>query len=119
MNPLKNIDKTKDSFQLLLGEKAFFEGELRFKGSARIGGVLKGSIKGEGRLILESTAKVSADVVVDHLVLFGELKGSLLARKSVLMEPPASFSGEVSSPSLSIKEGVFFEGSSKKISFGS
>ena len=112
-SPPKDTAKKK-SLELILGEKAFFEGELRFKGSARIGGSLKGSIKGEGLLIIESTAKVSAEVLVDHLILYGEFKGRVQARKSVLMEPPAQFSGEVSSPSLSIKEGVFFEGSSKK-----
>ena len=100
--------------QILLQEGSFFEGELRFKGQARVAGVIKGFIRGEGLLVLESTAKVSADILVDRLILKGEFKGNLKARKSVIMEPPARFSGEVSSPSLSIKEGVFFEGSSKK-----
>lgn len=100
---------------MILGKASSFEGELRFKGFARIAGQMKGEIKGEGTLIIESTAKVSAEVSTDHLILLGELKGKACARKSVLMEPPAKFFGEVSSPSLVIKEGVFFEGSSKKL----
>jgi len=100
--------------QILLQEGSFFEGELRFKGQARIAGSIKGTIKGEGLLVLESTAKIEADVFVDDIILLGDFKGKLNARKSVVMEPPASFSGDVSSPSLSIKEGVFFEGNSKK-----
>jgi len=106
----------KEFLQVILAEGAFFEGELRFKGTARIAGKLKGFIKGSGSLIIESSAKVEADLEVDHLVLLGEFSGKAKARKSVLMEPPAQFCGEVSSPSLSIKEGVFFEGSSKKLS---
>ena len=106
----------KEHLQVILAEGAFFEGELRFKGTARIAGSLKGSIKGSGSLIIESSAKVEADLEVDHLILLGEFSGKAKAYKSVLMEPPARFFGEVSSPSLSIKEGVFFEGSSKKIS---
>jgi len=101
--------------QILLQEGAFFEGELRFQGQARIAGVIKGEIKGEGLLVVEASAKLTANVEVDRLILMGELKGKLKARKSVLMEPPARFSGELISPSLSIKEGVFFEGSSKKL----
>ena len=100
--------------QILLQEGSFFEGELRFKGQARVAGELKGKIQGEGLLVLEDTAQVSADAVVDRMILRGEFKGKLQARKSVVMEVPARFSGEVSSPSLSIKEGVFFEGTSKK-----
>ena len=105
-----------ESLELLISEDAFFEGEIRFKGLARIAGQVKGFIKGTGRLIIESTAQVSAEIETDHLVLLGSFKGKLKARKTVLMEPPAKFSGEVSSPSLIIKEGVFFEGSSKKTS---
>lgn len=108
------IVKLMESLQLILNEGASFEGLLRFKGLARIAGRMKGEIKGEGRLIIESTAEVSADVLTDHLVLLGNLKGTVQAKKSVLMEPPARFSGDVSSPSLSIKEGVLFEGSSKR-----
>lgn len=106
----------KDTLQVILSEGAFFEGELKFKGTARIGGNLKGLVKGSGSLIIESSAKVEADLEVDHLILLGEFSGKAKAYKSVLMEPPARFFGEVFSPSLSIKEGVFFEGSSKKIS---
>ena len=103
-----------ESLQVILSEGAFFEGELRFKGLARIAGQMKGEIKGAGRLIIESSAQVSADITTDYLILLGDLKGTVKA-KAVLMEPPAKFSGEVFSPSLTIKEGVFFEGSSKRI----
>lgn len=106
----------KESLQVIIAEGAFFEGELKFKGTARIGGELKGSVKGSGCLVIEAEAKVSADIEVEHLILMGEFSGNAKAYKSVLMEPPARFFGEVSSPSLTIKEGVFFEGSSKRIS---
>lgn len=106
----------KESLQVILAEGALFEGELRFKGTARIAGKLKGSVKGSGSLIVESSAKVEADLEVDHLILLGEFSGKAKAYKSVLMEPPARFVGEVFSPSLTIKEGVFFEGSSRKVS---
>ncbi|MDE0092671.1 MAG: polymer-forming cytoskeletal protein, partial [Oligoflexia bacterium] len=104
------------SLQVVVCEGAVFDGELRFKGLARVAGQMKGEIKGKGRLIIESTAQVSADITTDHLVLLGDFKGKVKAGKTVLMEPPARFSGEVSSPSLTIKEGVFFEGSSKRVS---
>jgi len=103
-----------ESLQVILCEGAFFEGELRFKGTARIAGKLKGQVKGTGSLVIESSAKVEADLELDHLILMGNFKGRVKAKKSVLIEPPAKFRGEVLSPSLTIKEGVFFEGSSRK-----
>lgn len=101
--------------QALLEEGSHFEGEMRFRGAARVGGTFKGHIQGQGTLIIDSTASVEARIKVDHLVVLGELSGQITANRSVLMEPPARFKGEVASPILSIKEGVAFEGSSKKI----
>ena len=103
------------ALQVLLEEGAAFEGELRFHGVARLGGRFKGHIEGQGAtLIIEASAEVSATISVDHLILLGNCKGEIQARKTVLMEPPAQFIGEVQTPSLSIKEGVCFEGVSKK-----
>ena len=109
---LKPIDN--DALQVLLEEGASFEGELRFKGTARLSGEFKGQIYGEGTLVIDAQARVEAKIKVDHLVLLGSLKGEVIAQKQVLMEPPARFQGEVIAPSLSIKEGASFEGSSKK-----
>ena len=110
----QNSNKQTNHFQSLVSEGSFFEGNLVFTGSIRIGGKITGSIKGSGTLIIEPSAQVEATVKVDELILMGDLTGEVFAKKSVIMEPPARFSGTVSSPSLSIKEGVFFEGSSKK-----
>ena len=105
---------TEEPVQALLEEGSSFDGELRFRGTARIGGVFKGRVLGEGTLILDSTAQVTAHIKVDHLIVLGELDGKVNARRSVIMEPPARFKGEALTPSLSIKEGVSFEGSSRK-----
>ena len=104
----------KNPLSMFLSEEASFEGEMRFKDSARIAGTFKGRIKGEGLLVIEATAKVKATVEVDELILLGELEGQVQAYRSAVLEPPARFIGKVSSPSLSIKEGVFFEGTSTK-----
>ena len=102
------------TLKALLEEGTFFKGELRFRGFASIDGECSGKILGEGTLIIGSSAKVLANIQVDHLVLHGFLRGHIRAKKSVLMEAPARFEGEVQSPSLTIKDGVSFEGSSKK-----
>lgn len=99
----------------MLEKEAFFEGVLRFRGLARLSGEMKGRIEGEGTLVVEPSAKVEAEAFVDRLILLGEFSGRALARKSAVLEPPARFRGELSTPSLSIKEGVLFEGSSKKL----
>lgn len=111
----ENLSSPAETLQVLLEEGAAFKGELRFQGTARLSGRFKGHIEGEGAtLIIEASAVVSATISVDHLILLGNYQGEVQAKKSVLMEPPAHFKGEVQTPSLSIKEGVCFEGISKK-----
>ncbi|MCY4513447.1 MAG: polymer-forming cytoskeletal protein [Bdellovibrionales bacterium] len=112
----KNLALLNDEpIQALLEEGSSFDGEMRFQGTARIGGKFQGHIQGQGTLIIDSTATVEASIEVNHLVVLGKLIGQITASRSVLMEPPAHFKGEVTTPSLSIKEGVTFEGSSKKM----
>ena len=102
-----------EALQALLEKGVSFKGELRFQGTARISGRFEGQIYGE-TLILEPSAQVEAQVEVEHLIVLGSLSGIVKASKSALMEPPAQFRGEVITPVLTIKEGVSFEGSSKK-----
>lgn len=100
--------------QVMLNKESLFKGDLFFSGVARIEGIFEGKIKGDGVLIIDKGAQVKADVELDSLILLGSLEGKVLARKNVIMEPPGEFKGDISSPNLSIKEGVFFEGSSKR-----
>ena len=110
---LKSNDE-EEGLQVLLEAGASFEGELRFKGTARLSGKFKGTIFGEGTLIIDSQFQIEADIHVNRFILLGNLKGCVTAKKQVVMEPPARFQGEVIAPSLSVKEGVSFEGSSRK-----
>ena len=134
------LSERPESLQVLLEEGASFEGELRFHGTARLSGRFKGVIRGSGAvatgarsgravqtgavqtgavqtggvLIIEPSASVDGSLFVDHLILKGCFDGEARAEKSALMEPPAQFKGEIQTPSLSIQEGVVFEGVSKK-----
>ena len=103
------------SVRAILDEGAFFKGTLTFDGAVRLAGEFEGQVESEeGTLIIESTAKVRADIHVRILILSGSLKGSIRAAEHVSMHPPAHFEGEVISPSLQIEEGVCFEGTSKR-----
>lgn len=100
------------SVRAILDQGSFFKGFLSFEGAVRLAGEFEGEIKSEGTLIIESTAKVKADISVRCLILNGSLSGTVKAMEQVLMYPPAHFEGTVQSPSLKIEEGVIFEGKS-------
>lgn len=96
----------------LLDQGAFFEGNLTFEGTVRIGGHFKGEIFTRDTLIIDPGAIVEAQIEADSVVISGEVKGHVFAKRKVIMHPPAIFRGSVTTPSLRIDEGVVFEGAS-------
>ena len=96
----------------ILDKGASFEGQLSFEGTVRIGGNFKGEIFTHDTLIVNEEAKVEAHIEADTIIISGFVKGNIFARRQVIMYPPAVFKGSVTTPSLSIEEGVVFEGAS-------
>lgn len=94
----------------ILDKGASFEGQLSFEGTVRIGGKFKGEIFTQDTLIVNAEAEVEAQIEADTIIISGYVKGNMFARRQVIMYPPAIFKGSVTTPSLSIKEGVVFEG---------
>ena len=94
----------------ILDTGASFEGKLTFEGTVQIGGEFSGEIFTNDTLIVNSGAKVDAQIEADIVVISGRVEGHIFARRRVLMHPPAIFKGTVTTPSLKIDEGVVFEG---------
>lgn len=89
-----------------------FEGKLSFEGVVQISGEFSGEIFSQDTLIISDGASVFAEVEADTIIVSGKVEGNLFARSRILMHPPATFKGTVTTPSLRIDEGVVFEGAS-------
>lgn len=96
----------------LLDHGSSFEGRLTFEGTVRIGGNFQGEIFTNDTLVINSGAKIEAQIEADTVIISGFTKGNIFARRRVIMHPPAIFVGTVTTPSLQIDEGVVFEGAS-------
>ena len=57
------------------------------------------------------TAVVKAKIVGQEIVVFGTVQGDIQAAKRLVLKQPAQVSGNISAPTLSIEEGVMFQGS--------
>lgn len=96
----------------ILDHGARFEGKLSFEGTAQIGGEFRGEIFTKDTLVITKGATVVAEIEAETIIISGRVEGNLFARRRVIMHPPASFRGTVTTPSLRIEEGVVFEGAS-------
>lgn len=90
-----------------------FEGKMVFEGTLHIAGDLKGEIFTYGTVIIDESAQIEARIEADYIIIRGTVTGELVAKKRVVMQPPAVFKGSVNTLSLSIDEGVVFEGYSQ------
>ena len=90
-----------------------FEGKLCFQGTVRIGGAFKGEIFTPDTLVISEGARVHGQIEAGVVIIAGEVNGSVRAKHRVEIHRPAVFRGDILTPSLSVDEGVIFEGSSK------
>jgi len=90
-----------------------FEGKLTFLGTLRVGGRFKGQIFTPDTLVIGEGAQVEAEVEAGTVIISGEFVGNVRATHRVEIHKPGVFRGNILTPSLSVDEGVVFEGSSK------
>jgi cytoskeletal protein CcmA (bactofilin family) len=98
------------SLNAMFGPGSVVQGKLSFKGQVRIDGRFKGEIATTDVLIVGENAIVAANIKCRAVVVSGAVTGNIRATESVEMHRPARVKGDVSTPSLSIDQGVVFDG---------
>jgi len=99
-----------DQLNGLLDKGCSFEGKLTFDGSVQINGDFKGEIFSDGTLVIGNDAHVDAKIIVDTLISHGKVQGEIEAKNRIEMHVPAVVIATVKTKSLSIEDGVIFEG---------
>lgn len=100
-----------DNLNAFLGEGTSFKGNLTFEGTVRIDGKLEGEIFTKDTLVIGEGATVKATIHTGILIVGGAVHGNIVAEKKVELHSSARLYGNLSTPLLSIAEGVIFEGS--------
>ena len=111
----------KDDYQLngLLDHGCDFEGKLVFEGTVQINGNFRGEIVSDGTLIVGSDAHIEANIKVDGLVIDGNVRGVIEAKKNIELRRGCRLIATIATPSLIIEEGAVFQGESNMIDVAS
>jgi cytoskeletal protein CcmA (bactofilin family) len=88
-----------------------FQGDLAFEETFRIDGRFEGKIRSGSELIVGDGAEVSAEIDVGKVSVNGTLRGSVRASERIELLARARVQADLSTPSLRIEEGAFFQGS--------
>ena len=109
---MKILEK-KDNKQCInsIGEGTVLNGEIHSGGDIRIDGVLKGSVKVEGKLVLGPQGKIEGDVECGNGIIAGELKAKITSKNLLTLKSSAKLYGDICSNKLEIEPGAIFTGS--------
>jgi cytoskeletal protein CcmA (bactofilin family) len=103
--------KTEDgSINAFLGKNTTFNGSLIFDGLVRIDGAFEGNVKTTDVLVIANSGVVKADVEVGVIKISGKFDGTINAKNKVELLKPAVVTGTIKTPSITIEDGVIFNG---------
>ena len=96
------------------------DGELRFKDLLRINGHIAGTVcSDKGTLIVDTAAKVEAEINVGVCVVGGIVVGDIVGHERVEVAAGATVIGDIATRSLSIKPGAVFQGDCRMLKWDS
>lgn len=93
-----------------VGEEVTFKGTIRYQGTVRVDGRLEGEIYTDGNLIIGQKAVITAKIHAGTIMCQGQITGEVEAKNRVRLLSPAVFNGTITTPLLSMDEGVIFNG---------
>jgi cytoskeletal protein CcmA (bactofilin family) len=94
----------------VLGPTLKFKGELTAEEDLLIQGTVEGSIKHTSNLTIGKEGTVKADVKAEHISVEGKVDGDLVGRTSVVVKESANVTGNIFSPTVTLREGSKFNG---------
>lgn len=108
-------NKTKQPpIKSLIAQGTRIQGDLQFAEGLRIDGEVVGHVRsateGASLLIVSEVASVEGSIEADHVILNGHVKGPVLARKLLELQPKAFIQGDVSYQAIEMHQGARIEG---------
>lgn len=93
-----------------VGKDVEFKGVISYSGTVRIDGSLDGEINTDGGLLVGPEAVLKAKVSAGTVVCHGTITGDIIATNQIVLCAPAVVQGSLTTPVLSMEEGVVFNG---------
>ena len=103
--------EAKRSIDTVIGADAVFEGNLHIKNSVCIEGTLRGKLRCEGRVILNRSGVLEADVIAEYLSVNGKVLGNVKAAKQLDVGETGVIEGDVEAAAITVAKGGVLRGS--------
>ena len=98
----------------LIAQGSRVEGDLKFTEGLRIDGEVVGDIRANSDkpsiLVISESALVQGEIHADHVIINGNVRGPVLARELLELQPKARIEGDVSYKALEMHQGAVIFG---------
>lgn len=95
----------------MIGSGTTINGDIESKSDIRIDGILKGSVKTDGKLVVGSSGVVEGDVTCSNADVAGEIKAKITVSQVLSLKSSSKLNGDIVTNKLSIEPGASFSGS--------
>jgi len=110
----KDSKKPQSRIDSLIGAGTEIEGNISYSGGLRIDGHVRGNITSAGdqpgMLVISEQANVEGDICVHHVMVNGQVKGSIHADQTLELQPKANVMGDVHYQKLEMQMGAIVQG---------
>ncbi len=96
-----------DSF---ISKGSEFKGEFSLIGNLKLDGVFQGRIIADGKVIIGSKGIGICDIIARNVIIGGEIRGNIIATEGISVLSSGNLKGNIMTTSLSMEEGVKFNG---------
>jgi cytoskeletal protein CcmA (bactofilin family) len=107
-----------DRIEVSVGPTANFSGDLQCDGVVKIDGILQGSIKTVGNVIISEEGRVDAHIEAENVSVSGQAKGSIIAKGRLEILPTGRVWADVTVSSFLLDDGGKLHGGLKMFGTG-
>lgn len=106
--------KKQPPIKSLIAEGSEIVGNISFADGLRVDGSIIGNIRAgvevASILVISEIASITGEVVADHIIINGSVKGPIHARKMLELQPKARIEGDVEYAALEMHHGALITG---------
>ena len=99
-----------DGFTTSIGAGSTFSGTIGGRGHIIVLGTVEGNSDLDGTLVIAEGGHWIGDISAKHIVIAGQVEGSIVAREKMEIVSSARIEGSLTSPVIAIAEGAVHEG---------
>lgn len=94
----------------IIGPGTTINGDISSEGTIRIEGTVLGQVQCQDTIVVQESGKVKAELIGGQVIISGEVHGNVSAHDRLEIATGGRVLGDITSPRISIAEGVLFEG---------